>query len=275
MDKHQKRKELIEDVDLDRNDLEAALANAGQLWDKFGTKSAIVILALALGFMSWRLYSSWTTSTQENSLTDLAVETTPAGFERIAQAYGDPAVKTRALLAGGDTALGEAVRLDPQAEQETWEQTLAEAERLYTQAAELAPADVYAVNARLGLASVAESRERWDDARAQYEMAIELAEPTLGFLADVARERAAMLDSLREPIALAPDAPAEAPEPALDITLPGLDLPSLDAALPDDGESPSDGLNFDAMLDDAAGGISLPGLEGLDPDTDADEEPQP
>jgi hypothetical protein len=256
MDKHQKRKELIEDIDLDRNDLEAALANANDLWGRYGTTTTVVVLVLAVGFMSWRLYTSWTTSTREAALTELAVEDSPAGFARIANDYGNATVRARALLAGGDTALSEAIRLDA-TDDDTRTATLGEAESLYQRVLGLNVADVYHVNARLGLASVAESLEDWDQARAHYAAAQEAAGSSLGYLAALATARADRLDEIRQPI------PYAAPDPDLDAASPlgdtGFDLPGLDAtgSASDDAEA-STGFDFDALLDDAAGGIRMP-----------------
>jgi len=281
MDKHQKRKELIEDVDLDRNDLEAALANASELWDKFGTKTTIVVLVAALSFMSWRLYSTWTQSSRESALTELAVETTPAGFRRIADDYADPAVKARALLAGGDTALAEAVRLDPTDDAETRGQTLDEAVVLYQRVLDLDAADVYRVNAHLGLAAVAESREQWDAARDRYAAAADTAGDSLAYLAGLARSRADRLDDFRRPVAFAPPGQgADVDTAPPGSSLPGLDLPAFDnpdgsptAGDADDGTDDFD-LGLDAMLNNAAGGFGAGDAsdESATPPGDADAE---
>ncbi|MEM9251849.1 MAG: hypothetical protein AAGB29_05820 [Planctomycetota bacterium] len=268
----------LDDSELKENDLYRTLTEGwGPKADKYGSYVALLVLVVAIVFLGWRGWGYFSTGWQEDSLTDLAVETTPAGFERIANDYSNPAIKARALLAGGDTALDEAIRIDPQAEAEVWAQTLDEAEKLYQRVVASSAGDVYVVNARLGLASVAESRQQWDAAREHYDAAIAAAEPTLGFLAAIARERSAMLAALSQPIALAPDPPATATDanPSLDSALPGLDLPSFDAALPETDAPAAGTFDFDAMLDDAAGGISVPGLDGLDTEADTADEPQP
>ncbi|MEM6333046.1 MAG: hypothetical protein AAF823_06875 [Planctomycetota bacterium] len=222
MDKDQKRRELIEDIDLDQNDLEAALSNAGKLWDKGGTPVTLVILVAALGFMSYRLYTSWTTSTRENGLTELAIETSPAGFLRVANDYSAVGVRSRALLAAGDTALNLAVQLDPSREADARNEELASAQAAYDQLLASDVPAIYHVNALLGLASVAETRGEWDTAADHYARAQSVAGEDFAFLAELAASRAALLDDIRRPVAFAP------PEPALPTSLDGTGLPALD-----------------------------------------------
>jgi len=277
MDKHQKRKELIEDVDLDRNDLEAALANAGDMWEKFGTKTTIIVLVAALSFMGWRLYSTWTHSTRESALTELAVETSPAGFERIANEYANPAVKARALLAGGDTALAEAIRLDPTTDADTRTTTLDEAAALYQRVLTLDAADVYQVNARLGLAAVAESREQWDAAADHYAAAADTAGQSLAYLAGLAKTRADRLDDIRQPIAFAaPGQGADLDTAPANSSLPGLDLPTFGdpADAPSTNDAGESTFDLDAMLNDAAGTFDATDSSDAT-DTDASDDAAP
>lgn len=211
--------------ELQENDLAEFFAHFGEWWQKYGNITLIVVMAIVLAVAGWRFISFRSAQAHENAWTDLAFATSPETFRAVAQSHDNPAVKTLAYLHGGDLLLGQAITGEtpalPTSPQDDTDASpgapaapldrdalLSGARTLYEQALQSAPHVVYRINAHLGLASVAETQSRWDDARQHYEQAIEAAGAGFATLAEQARIRLDMLSNLRQPVVFAPDAPA-------------------------------------------------------------------
>lgn len=229
MDSHERH-------ELQENDLAEFLANLGEWWEKYGNATLIVVMVVVLAAAGWRYVGFRSAQAHEDAWTDLAFATSPEVYRTIAQSHDNPAVQALAYLHGADLLLGKALTAeiiadgptaadagsttdadtdapspadtapqDPQA-------LLTGAQAMYEKALDIAPHGLYRINAQLGLAAVAETREQWDRAREHYQQAIEAADPTFPMLAQRAGMRIEMLDQLSRPVVFAPETPPEAPE---------------------------------------------------------------
>lgn len=241
--------------ELKENDLAEALTNWRDVWDKYGTPLTLAILVVVLVFAGYRLFGYYQTTTHETAWSDLAATASPEGMAEVADDHGVKPVQLLALLQGADLYLNEAVfppeiadaaavgdredgdngdtgdegagsdnGADADAsslgvDAERVEQRLSRAETMYQRVLDLAEAEVFRANALLGLASVAESRERWDEAASFYDRAKAEAEAgELPELGRIAEHRKSMLDKLKLPVAIveAPEEPAPDADPAAD-----------------------------------------------------------
>lgn len=230
--------------DLERNDLAEAITGFGSFWSRWGNAVLIVVLILAIGFTAYRFLNVRAREAHENAWADLAAESSPSGFAEIARTHADPTVKALAYLRAGDLLLNQAVLpqdepaatppatqpaegATPPAQPETPAkvdpvEALEDALGMYGEALKAAPNDVIKSNALLGLAAVAESQRKFDEAKWHYDEVVKLARENYPQLAARAQARLDMLPSLQTPVEFAPEpapaAPAEAAAPA---TTPG------------------------------------------------------
>jgi len=216
------------------NEVQEFIADFKAFWSRYGNSILITVTVAVLVFTVYRVVNAQAQSRLESAWSDLAGTTSPVTYQRVAQEHSVPAVTALARLRGADLLLAETLRPQDDAagaadapaetgggaeppgdapvpglgQPESPEAMLDEAAALYEAVLEDGPADVYRLNALLGLGSIAESRQQWDRARSHYERAIEMAGPGHEALRRQAQTRMDLLDRLAEPIALAPD-----PEP--------------------------------------------------------------
>lgn len=216
--------------ELKENDLAEFLANIGPWWAKYGNRLLAVVLALAVGLAAIRWVQSDRATAREQAWRDLADTTSPDGYRAVAQSHADPSVQALAYLRGADLLLARASapRQDqaktqpapatdgstPPAPDETDTSVdLENAALMYQQVLDNAQAHtIFKLNARLGLAAVAENRSDWSQAKRQYDEIIDEAAGGHGAIAHRARTRSAMLDQLKKPVAFRID-PAPTPSP--------------------------------------------------------------
>lgn len=217
--------------ELQENDLRESLSNWRELWSQYGTPITVVLLVVAIGFGGYRLYGMYTSSKREAAWQELAQTSSPEGLAQVAEQHGIAAVRMLALLRAADLHLEQAifvaepttgeeegadasvdasaVRAVQPAETEEQKQRLARAEAMYQRVLDEAEAAEFRVNAMLGLAAVAESREQWDAAADWYTQAQALGEESqLPRIVGIADHRRDLLDKLRMPVAI-----VDAPEP--------------------------------------------------------------
>lgn len=196
--------------ELRENDLAEFFKNFGEWWSNYGVKLLLIVLVFAVAFAGWRLYRAQVETSHEMAWSDLAGTTEPASFARVAGEYGDPAVKMLAALRGADLYRQQAVQGWGEAGAEPTA-GLEQAEALYKQVVEGAQHPVYRINALLGLAAVAETRQNWEAADQYYAQALTAAEGEFPGLGQLAAQRRSLLDDLQKPITLAPAAAAPTP----------------------------------------------------------------
>ncbi len=240
--------------ELQENDLAEFIANFGEWWSKHGNTVLTVILVVSVVFLGKRWIDARAESAHEQAWSDLATATSPESFRHTAESHDNPAVRALAYLQGGDLLLAQSKKnqdASPDAAPSTAppltpDQALHEAELMYKQVlADPNTHTVFKLNAHLGLATVAESRQLWNEAQQQYQAIIDTAGPGYDAIAGQARARLANLDELAKPIYLV--------EPTPQLSIDPID--SLDALVPQDGtqdETP-----------DAASPDELPSIDEL------------
>ncbi len=270
--------------ELKENDLAEFFQNFGEWWSRWGNTVLIIFVIVAGSFAAYRLVNYRTETRHETAWTELANAATAANYMEVAAAHQDPAVQALAYLRGADLYLAHARRpedapplparseeLPPPVDPEMAPDDAADrAERAYERVLELAEERTYHVNALLGLAAVAETRQAWDDARGYYDQAEELAGEQLPGLAATARQRRDLLVNLRQPVVFAPER-ARAPLPAIDEFDLG-DLMDWDRPAP---LSPAEGADEAEPGEEPAQAqeVDLEQLLAPEPEADGDAEP--
>ena len=210
--------------ELQENDLATFLSNFGEWWEKYGNTVLIVVMAVVLVLAGWRFFTFQARQAHEEAWADLALATSPEALRNVAETHDDESVRTLAYLHGADLLLGQALTgempVTMEGEDESGEvlsaaprdreTLLTQAETLYQEAIESSPHDLYMLNARLGLASVAETQQRWDHAQSQYEQIVAAAGQRFPTIAQQARARLTMLGELKKPVVFAPASEAAA-----------------------------------------------------------------
>ncbi|HEX7008822.1 MAG TPA: hypothetical protein VF184_02505 [Phycisphaeraceae bacterium] len=203
----------MEHDNLRENDLAEFLANFGEWWSKHWQHVLLAVLLIACVVLGVRLISDWRTSKREYAWLDLAGTTNPESYPLVAQEYDNPTVRALAYLRGGDLYHHQAMHPPAEGDDQalTPQQRLEQASQLYQQALEATKEPVYRANALLGLAAVAETQQRWDQARQYYAQAQQVAGDQLPSIAAEAQRRQELLDALKQPVAFAPEPAVTAP----------------------------------------------------------------
>jgi hypothetical protein len=184
-------------------------------WDRHGTKVLFVLLALAFVFALKSCLDRRALRQQEEKYAALDQATSPETAAQAAEEHSDdPMFQARAYLKAGDLALGRATlpsgNLPNQVSPEVHESMLQSAEANYKKVLALADiAPVYQLNARLGLASCAEDRRQWDQARQAYgDVAAAADKANLPLIALQAKALATRMNATTQPVILDTSAPA-------------------------------------------------------------------
>lgn len=200
---------------LKQSDLEYFLTHFGEIWGKYGNKLLTIVLAIVVVVMIMRIVERNAATSSETELRKLAEARTGFDFRSAADAATSGSVKARALLRGGDflldkvrTATGEngGKRSDDEIKRD-----LDDAGAMYGDVLKIKGAhDVYSLNARLGLAAIAESRRDWDAARTEYEK-VSADAGNYTIIAYRAKARLAMMPRLKKKITFGPEKAPELP----------------------------------------------------------------
>ena len=196
--------------ELQENDLEEFLKRLGELWTRYGTRTLIIIAVVVVAFVAVRWVRQKAVTQHENAWAELAGSTSPASFREVAITYDDKTVRTLALLRGADLLLKEQFRAavdQAQAEQGT---PLNEARQMYQRVIDEAPQVLYRLNARIGLARVAETNGKWEEAVMQYRLIIKEAGEGYEAISSLAERSLTLLDELPTQVYFAPEPVAEA-----------------------------------------------------------------
>ena len=198
--------------ELKENDLEQFLKNLGEFWIKYGTRMLIIIAVVVVAFVAVRAVRKKAVTRHENAWSELGGSTSPASFREVAIAYDDKTVRMLALLRGADLLLKEQLQQEAVDQAKTEQATpLNEARQMYQQVIDEAPQVLYRLNARIGLARVAESNEKWEEAVAQYRLIIKEAGEGYEAISLLAQRSLTLLDELPSQIPFAPEPVSESP----------------------------------------------------------------
>ncbi|MEX0774822.1 MAG: hypothetical protein WD042_03805 [Phycisphaeraceae bacterium] len=216
--------------ELEENELASFLVGAKTWWAKHGTRVLSVLLVIVVAWFGWNLYQKRAREARETAWSNLANATSPEALKQAAQSYADPAYQAMAWLKAGDLLLGRAIT-PPEAPPEAGAAgtpttqpadpapvsdpaaDLDEAETLYEKVLGRAEADpVFKLNARLGLAAIAETRGHSDEAAQQYELIQKEAGEHYEAIAQQAKARQARLVELARPVVFGAEPPPEAPK---------------------------------------------------------------
>lgn len=180
--------------------------------------SLVVLLITAIQFVRSRSYRH-----HEDAWMELSTVSSPDAARAVAQTHDDPTVKVMAYLAGADLSLTRATSPNamnlagpeaPGKAPATVDPDIAlkQAQEMYKAALSVpGVAPIFGLNARLGLASVAEARQDWAEASSQYQQVIKQAGTELPAITAQAQARLDLLDRVKKPVTLAP--PEVAPVP--------------------------------------------------------------
>ena len=238
--------------ELEQNDLVVFLTHLNEWWAKHGQITLIVILVVVGTFTGTRYYQHNKMMAHENAWGGLARSTSPESY-RATAADNEGTVKALAYLRGADLLLAQAtvpqtpakpvqpveavdavdavdvtegdtpieaapaVTIAPTQTQDPSEM-LADAKIMYQAvASDKSVHVVLQINGFLGLGSVAESQNQWDQAAAAYDQAIALAGTQYHVLAEQASSRRDQLEDIKSPVQFVKAIPVVKPK------LPGID----------------------------------------------------
>ncbi len=215
-------------IPLEEDDLQGSLAKAKAWWDKHGTKVLLVVLVIALAITGKRFYERHLEQQRDDSWGGLASATSPDVSRMLAESYSKPGFQASAYLRAADLLLyrafqntnpntpTDAAATDPTAPNR--ERDLTEARSYYQKVLNIAGvSDLFKLNAKLGLAAIAEELTQTNDAKALYLEIEKQAGGNYPAIAAQARARGAQVDRLARPVQFA----REVPRPLLPTPGPG------------------------------------------------------
>ena len=205
--------------ELKENELAEFFTNFSQWWSRHGNTTMIAVVVVAAVYLGYSFYINSTQRSHDDAWYDLATSTSPAAFSEVGQAHNITAVRAMAWLRAADLYLQEGwqpntsdtpdpLAADPQ-------QILDQAEAMYQRVLDDADRDVFRLNAHMGMAGVAESRQNWEAAQGHYEQVIALSEQAdMANFGALAQMRISLLPQLQAPMDFAPEAAPPSDEPA-------------------------------------------------------------
>lgn len=258
--------------DLKTNDLQDFFEHFGDFWSKWGNTLLTAVAVVVIVFAGSRIYSDWTAQAREAAWADLSGATSPQAADMVATDHsGHAMVRTLATLKAADFYLFEASLPAPAENRaapvdggadpvETERQALLDkAEARYKTVLKMDAPTIVRINAELGLASVAEGRQQWDQAGTHYDNAMKLAGDRYLTLKTLTQAKLDRLPQLSQNVVFGP---------SVDATAEGLGPVQPDSPA---GDQPSIGPITTPGLDDMFGGNPADALDTIaDPDADSD-----
>ena len=238
-------------LNLEDNDLQGTLAKAKAWWDQHGTKVLLVVLLIALTLTGRRFYQRHLEQQRDESWGGLATATSPDVSRMLAESYTKPGFQAAAYLRAGDLLLYRAFRdstthpptTTPDATASAppdRQRDLTEARSYFQKVVDLPGAsELFKLNAKLGLAAIAEELNETAQAKALYLEIEAQAGAKYPAIVAQARNRAARVERISRPVQFAKDMPRPIlPIPDTTHGTPGLGSPQPDL-LPQDIFTPA------------------------------------
>jgi len=207
--------------DLKQNELAEALGNFGEFWKKYGNAVMIFITLVVVAIAGYRLYSSHQRAQFESSWADLAEAPSPFAKADVGATAAFASTRAMGHLNAADLYLKESLT-PPSGDglATTPAESLDLAAEHYALVLEEDVHEAFALNAKLGLAVVAEGKGELDKAAAGFEEVIQLAGDVYPAHAAAARAHLALRERLENPIPLAADPPPASLLPPPPTTVP-------------------------------------------------------
>jgi tetratricopeptide (TPR) repeat protein len=270
--------ETEERQELKQNDLREFLLNFREWWGQYGNSVLLVVAVVCLAVAGYFFYTNQQRARINEAWRDLATSTSPDALVSVAETHRLDAVQALAWLRGADLYLQQAIT--PGQGDQPRPQLLDQAATAYQRVSGGDYNSVYRANALLGLGSVAEARQQWDQAEEHYTRAAQLAEEqALPALAGQAHRRQQMLARLAQPVTLAetpeqPQMPAGMPGMGPGGGMPGMGGPGAGEGAPAPGAQPMPAPDETEGEPAPAGELDVPGVPAEDEQT-TDDEPAP
>lgn len=206
--------------ELKENDLKQFITHFGEWWGKHQTKVLLIAIVLAGTILGVRILNNRAMEKKDSTFLALNLETSPAGFKAIAADADSDSVRAIASLRAADLLLQEASMPSSSIADENAitpadrKARLEEARQLYNQAASASDSELMKLNAKMGIASVAESLGDWDEAVKVYESIKTSAGQTHPSFAAQADTRLAILPRVKIEPNFAPEPTPKKPDDA-------------------------------------------------------------
>ncbi|QDU33540.1 hypothetical protein KS4_15900 [Poriferisphaera corsica] len=221
-------------------DLQDAVDRIQIFWEKYGNQVMIFVTVLFLSLFLYKFFTNRSATQHEDAWASLAGTSAPLSYNNLANDTSNPTVRIMAFLRSGDLYLAEG-STPPIGEitQEDRDQSLKDASAAYESVIKLTKEPIWISNAKLGLASIAESQANWSAAKGYYDETITIAEAaSLPAIKKQAELRITLLPEIESPIKFAPEAElpkftpeATTPEAAAPGSIPATEItPALPAA---------------------------------------------
>jgi len=211
--------------ELEQNDLLEFITHLREWWIKNGLKTLLLVLAVMVCLFLYVMQKQKAKDTHDSAWGDLSSASSPESLRGVAKAHIEPGIAVHAYLRAADLSLAKALGQGQFIEKEGELPALDDAQRkqLLDSAGEdyqhivdnQSAHTAVKLNAMLGLASVAEFRHQWDQARELYDRVQQMAKDKYQVIELEAKARADALDRAAVPVMFAPPDP----EPASDDTL--------------------------------------------------------
>lgn len=196
----------------------------GRWWNRYGNTALLLVLLASAAFLAKRWYDHRAAAAHEEAWSELAGSTSPDSYRQVAESTDDPTVRALAYLRGADLLLTKATTSSAASDADSTssrDRALHDAAAMYQRVIdEQNIHKVYGLNARLGLAAVAEARGDWAQARENYQAVLQGAGEGYSSIAAQAKGKLATLDRLASPVVLAAPPPASTPPTQPSILLP-------------------------------------------------------
>ena len=221
--------------ELHQNDLAEFMAHFGEWWSKHGLRTLLIVFVAVGAVFLFRLHRTSEQRAHDQVWNDLAQATSAAQYRGVARSHDNPTIQALAYLRAGDLELRKAIApVEKPAEDDEPADDPTERRKKLLDAAEQdynavidnpAAHTAIRLNALLGLASVAESRLSWDEAKEIYQQIQDQASEGYEGIENIALRRVGALERAAIPVVFAPDPPPPPdlpPDSSLDSPL---DLP--------------------------------------------------
>jgi predicted negative regulator of RcsB-dependent stress response len=205
--------------ELEENDLARAISHFKDFWTKHGTRVLLIVLVTSALVLGFRFVRNSMRQARDAELTALAMATDPAAFQRVAQDADDETVAALANLRGADLLLGQLMKPAEEGKagltSDQRQQFLADAEKMCRKVVTQNHHKLLVINATFRLATIAENKGEWEQAKQHYQTIQKLAGEDYPHFRKRAEGFEAALDRAAKPPVFAKEEPKKPDLPPL------------------------------------------------------------